>query len=158
MDKILAGQPLKVPTMLVHSLWDAEDIYGARPCSGRSSPRIRPTTSSILTMGPWYHGQGIDKGRSTGVIQWDQDTSQMVAAPGAGAVPGPLSQGRTPMDVAPVTAFQSGSNVWQRLDGWPAAPGERRAALPPARRRARLRAERRARRRPPITGRIRRTR
>ena len=29
MDKILAAQPLKVPVMLVHSLWDQEDIYGA---------------------------------------------------------------------------------------------------------------------------------
>ncbi|HET7371055.1 MAG TPA: CocE/NonD family hydrolase, partial [Gammaproteobacteria bacterium] len=29
MDKILAKQPLKVPTMLVSGLWDQEDIYGA---------------------------------------------------------------------------------------------------------------------------------
>ena len=28
-DKLLAAQPLKVPVMLVHSLWDQEDIYGA---------------------------------------------------------------------------------------------------------------------------------
>src|SRR5262252_7806991 len=28
-DKVLADQPLKVPVMLVHSLWDQEDIYGA---------------------------------------------------------------------------------------------------------------------------------
>ncbi len=29
MDQILAAQPLKVPVMLVDSLWDQEDIYGA---------------------------------------------------------------------------------------------------------------------------------
>src|ERR1700685_1418139 len=29
MDRILAAQPSKVPTMLVASLWDQEDIYGA---------------------------------------------------------------------------------------------------------------------------------
>src|SRR5262245_54907815 len=28
-DKLLAAQPLKTPVMLVHSLWDQEDIYGA---------------------------------------------------------------------------------------------------------------------------------
>ena len=28
MDKILGAQPLTVPVMLVHSLWDQEDIYG----------------------------------------------------------------------------------------------------------------------------------
>src|SRR4029453_6260460 len=32
-DKVLAAQPLKVAVMLVHSLWDQEDIYGA--------PRVR---------------------------------------------------------------------------------------------------------------------
>ena len=26
---MLAGKPLQVPTMLVHGLWDQEDIYGA---------------------------------------------------------------------------------------------------------------------------------
>jgi len=44
MDKILAAQPLKVPVMLVHSLWDQEDIYGAPRCTRRSSRRIRRTT------------------------------------------------------------------------------------------------------------------
>ena len=29
MDQVLAAQPLNVPVMLVHSLWDQEDIYGA---------------------------------------------------------------------------------------------------------------------------------
>ncbi len=29
MDRVLADQPLKVPVMIVHSLWDQEDIYGA---------------------------------------------------------------------------------------------------------------------------------
>ena len=28
-DKLLARQPLKIPVMIVHSLWDQEDIYGA---------------------------------------------------------------------------------------------------------------------------------
>src|SRR5689334_17485252 len=28
-DRLLASRPLKVPVMLVHSLWDQEDIYGA---------------------------------------------------------------------------------------------------------------------------------
>jgi len=28
-DKLQAAQPVTVPVMLVHSLWDQEDIYGA---------------------------------------------------------------------------------------------------------------------------------
>jgi putative CocE/NonD family hydrolase len=45
-DKMLAAQPLKVPVMLVHSLWDQEDIYGAPPSTRRSSRRTRATTRS----------------------------------------------------------------------------------------------------------------
>jgi predicted acyl esterase len=29
LDKILAGRPLKAPTMYIHGLWDQEDIYGS---------------------------------------------------------------------------------------------------------------------------------
>src|ERR1700748_1108303 len=29
MDRVLASRPLKVPVMVVHGLWDQEDIYGA---------------------------------------------------------------------------------------------------------------------------------
>src|SRR5204862_87979 len=47
MDKMLAAQPLKTPVMLVHSLWDQEDIYGAPPCTRRSSRRTRGTTRSF---------------------------------------------------------------------------------------------------------------
>ena len=38
-DKLLAAEPITVPTLLVHSLWDAEDIYGAatRGCGGLSA-------------------------------------------------------------------------------------------------------------------------
>jgi len=43
-DKILAAQPLKVPVMLVHSLWDQEDIYGDMPSTKQSSPRTQTTT------------------------------------------------------------------------------------------------------------------
>jgi len=48
MDKILAAQPLKVPTMLVNSLWDQEDIYGA----------AKPRSSSYHWSLPREHGSG----------------------------------------------------------------------------------------------------
>jgi predicted acyl esterase len=43
-DKMLAGQPLTVPVMIVHSLWDQEDIYGAPAVYRRSSRRTPATT------------------------------------------------------------------------------------------------------------------
>jgi len=130
MDKILAAQPLKVPVMLVDSLWDAEDIYGAPAVYRALEPKDANNDMVYLSIGPWYHGQAIDQGRNTGKIQWDQDASKWwryhVLAPFlAHYLKG------TPMDVAPVTAFQSGTNQWQRLNGWPAAGTGQRLYLRP---------------------------
>ena len=52
MDRILAGQPLKVPVMLVDSLWDAEDIYGAPAVYRALEPKEWATTWSICRSGP----------------------------------------------------------------------------------------------------------
>jgi putative CocE/NonD family hydrolase len=130
MDKILAGEPLKVPTMIVDSLWDAEDIYGALAVYRAIEPKDAANDMVYLSMGPWYHGQAIDQGRNTGDIQWDQDASKWwryhVLAPFlAHYLKG------APMDVAPVTAFQSGTNQWQRLNAWPAAQASQRLYLRP---------------------------
>ena len=130
MDKILAAQPLKVPVMLVDSLWDAEDIYGAPAVYRALEPKDVNHDMVYLSMGPWYHGQAIDQGRHTGNIEWDQDASKWwryhVLAPFlAHYLKG------APMDVAPVTAFQSGTNQWQRLNAWPPAGATARLYLQP---------------------------
>jgi putative CocE/NonD family hydrolase len=89
-------------------------------------PKDRNNDMVYLSIGPWYHGQAIDQGRNTGQIQWDQDASKWwrynVLAPFLAHY---LKD--APMSVAPVTAFQSGANQWQRLNAWPPAPpaGER---------------------------------
>jgi hypothetical protein len=130
MDKILGAQPLKVPVMLVDSLWDAEDIYGALAVYRAIEAKDVNNDMVYLSMGPWYHGQAIAEGRNTGQIQWDQDASKWwrynVLAPFlAHYLKG------TPMDVAPVTAFQSGTNRWERLNAWPAANASARLYLQP---------------------------
>jgi putative CocE/NonD family hydrolase len=130
MDRILAAQPLKVPVMLVDSLWDAEDIYGAPAVYRALEPKDSGNNMVYLTLGPWYHGQAIDQGRNTGAIQWDQDASKwwrhQVLAPFLAHY---LKD--APMDVAPVTAFMSGVNRWQRYNSWPAAQSVRRLYLKP---------------------------
>src|SRR2546421_11982358 len=66
-DKLLATQPLKVPVMLVHSLWDAEDSYGAIAVYKAIKPRDVNGSMVKLVLGPWYHGQAIDEGSSLGI-------------------------------------------------------------------------------------------
>ena len=59
MDQVLAAQPLKVPVMLVDSLWDQEDIYGASRSTKPSSRRTLTTTRYS-----WSWDPGITARRS----------------------------------------------------------------------------------------------
>jgi putative CocE/NonD family hydrolase len=132
MDRIIADQPLKVPVMLVHSLWDQEDIYGPTAVYRLLKPKDTTGDMVFLSLGPWYHGQEIDGGENTGNIRWDMDAAKWwrwnVLAPFlAHYLKG------TPMDVAPVTAFQSGTNQWQKLPAWPAVPATAKLYLKPDR-------------------------
>ena len=55
-DKLLAAQPLTVPVMLVHSLWDQEDIYGAIAVYKAIKPKDTGNDKVFLVAGPWHHG------------------------------------------------------------------------------------------------------
>ena len=120
MDKILAAQPLKIPVMIVHSLWDAEDSYGAIAVYKALKPKDTNNDKVFLVMGPWHHGGEIADGSSLGAIRWESNTSQTfqreVLRPFLDHY---LKDDAPPADVAPVTAFESGTNTWRRLQSWP---------------------------------------
>ncbi len=120
-DQLLAAQPLAVPTMLVHSLWDQEDIYGAIAVYKALKPKDRDNDKLFLVLGPWYHGQAIDDGSALGAIRFGADTALQfrrdVLRPFLDHY---LKDDAPPADVAPVTAFETGTNIWRRLPGWPA--------------------------------------
>ena len=77
-DKILAAQPLKVPMMLVHGLWDQEDIYGAPAVYAALEPKDTANDKVFLVMGPWYHGQQIGDGSSLGALKFNSDTALLL--------------------------------------------------------------------------------
>jgi putative CocE/NonD family hydrolase len=122
MDKVLAAQPLKVPVMLVHSLWDQEDIYGAVAVYKALKPLDKNGDMVYLTMGPWHHGQEIEDAASLGAIRFGSDTGtwfrQNVLRPFLDRY---LKDGAPSADVATVTAYETGANRWQKLAAWPAA-------------------------------------
>jgi putative CocE/NonD family hydrolase len=121
-DKLLAAQPLKVPVMLVHSLWDQEDIYGALAVYRAIKPKDSSGNMVKLVMGPWHHGQEIDEASSLGAIKFGSDTAkyfrEKILRPYLAQY---LKDGAPKADIAAVTAYQTGSNQWQRLDRWPLA-------------------------------------
>ncbi len=120
-DKILAAQPLKVPVMLVHSLWDQEDIYGAPAVYKAIEPKDTANDKVFLVMGPWHHGQMIGDGSSLGAIHFDGDTAltfrREILRPFLDQY---LKESAPKADVAPVVAFETGTNTWRRLNAWPA--------------------------------------
>jgi len=120
MDRILAGQPLKVPVMLVQSLWDQEDIYGAIAVYKAIKPKDTGNDRVYLVIGPWHHGQEIEPAGHLGAIRFGSDTGtyfqEHILAPFLAHY---LKNDAPPDPVAPVTAYLTGVNRWERLTSWP---------------------------------------
>ncbi len=120
MDQVLASRPLNVPIMLVHSLWDQEDIYGAVAVYKALEPKDVNNDKVFLVLGPWHHGQEIADGSTLGALNFRSDTSlyfrQEILAPFLARY---LKDGAPRADVPPVAAYETGTNVWRRLNAWP---------------------------------------
>ncbi len=120
-DKLLATQPLKVPTLLVHSLWDQEDIYSAPAVYRAIKPKDTDNDMVYMVLGPWHHAQEIGDGNSLGALKFPSDTAkefrEKVLAPFLAQY---LKDGAPKADIAPVTAYETGTNRWLRLPAWPA--------------------------------------
>jgi putative CocE/NonD family hydrolase len=120
MDRILATQPLKVPVMLVDSLWDQEDIYGAPAVYKAIKPKDANNDKVFLVLGPWHHGQEIGEASTLGPVRFNSDTALYFRRNILGPFLARYLKDDTPKaDIAPVTAFETGTNTWRRLPGWP---------------------------------------
>ena len=119
-DKILAKEPLKVPVMLVHSLWDQEDIYGDIAVYKTIEPKDTNNDKVFLVLGPWFHGQMIRDGNALGAIKFNSDTSltfrREILRPFLDQY---LKDNAPKAKVAPVVAFETGTNAWRHLSAWP---------------------------------------
>lgn len=119
-DRALTKHPLKVPIMIVHSLWDAEDIYGAPAVYAAIEPKDVNNDKVFLVIGPWSHGQMIGTGSSLGALRFTHDTSyyfrQKVLRPFLNQY---LQDDAPPAILAPVTAYETGTDKWQELSAWP---------------------------------------
>ncbi len=128
MDKLLAKdfaeEGIKVPIMLVHSLWDQEDIYGAPAVYKAIKPLDKSGDKVYFVLGPWHHGQEIEDAASLGAIRFGSDTGtwfrQNVLRPFLDRYlkdDAPVHE-----EVAKVTVYETGVNRWQQLEEWPVAP------------------------------------
>ena len=122
LDKTMAAQPLKVPTMWIQGLWDQEDMWGAIHSYLASEPKDAGNDRNFLVMGPWRHSQVNYDGASLGPLKWDGDTALQfrrdVLKPFFDQY---LKDGASRADTPPVFIYNTGANRWERLKSWPLA-------------------------------------
>jgi putative CocE/NonD family hydrolase len=120
LDRIMAQQPLTVPTMWIQGLWDQEDMWGAIHCYLATEPKDRANDRNYLVMGPWRHSQVNYDAASLGAFAWDGDTALQfrrdVLKPFFDQY---LKEGARKVDTPPVFIYNTGENHWDRLPAWP---------------------------------------
>jgi putative CocE/NonD family hydrolase len=120
LDKILAKQGVTVPVMLVHSLWDQEDIYGNIALYKAIKPADSDNSKVFLVLGPWFHHQARIDGSAIGAIRFGSDTAQYfrtnLLRPFLDHF---LKDDAPPLNIASVNAFETGTNHWLALSQWP---------------------------------------
>jgi putative CocE/NonD family hydrolase len=118
-DRILGAKPLTVPTLLIDSECDQEDIYGApavfEAVKGNDNGNVH------LALGPWHHGQVNGAGVTLGPLDWGSDTARWFRQNVLIPFLDEHLKGGPPANIARVTAFEAGTNEWRRLDDWPPA-------------------------------------
>ena len=122
LDKTMAAQPLKVPTMWIQGLWDQEDMWGAIHSYLATEPKDVGNDKNFLVMGPWRHSQVNYDGASLGPLKWSGDTAlqfrQDVLKPFFDQY---LKDGAPKANTPPVFIYNTGENHWDRLKSWPLA-------------------------------------
>jgi putative CocE/NonD family hydrolase len=133
-DRILADRPPTVPTLMVHSQWDAEDIHGIMDVHKAIMARGGAGENTFLVIGPWSHTSCCaEAGASLGAIKFGSDTArhfrQQFMIPFFDAY---LKDDGRAHGLPPVSAFETGSNVWKSHQSWPqaAAAGAPHGAKP----------------------------
>jgi putative CocE/NonD family hydrolase len=120
-DKLLAKQPLKVPTLWVGALWDQEDIYGAIKAYAATEAKDTSYDMNFLALGPWRH---------SGVNYEQRQLGPNLKLPGDTATEFRLTVMKPFLDqhlktngpkanIPPVFIFDSGSMRWDRLQKYP---------------------------------------
>ncbi len=122
LDQILPARPLKVPTLFVTSIWDQEDMYGGVHAYAALKPQDKDNKLVFMVLGPWRHSGINGDGTTLGPLNFDGDTALQarrdVIEPFLAAH---LKDGAPKADIAPVTVFETGTNVWRHLPAWPLA-------------------------------------
>ncbi len=122
LDKTLAAQPLKVPTMWIGALWDQEDMWGTIHAYLATEPKDTTNTMNYLVLGPWRHSGVNYEQRQLNAIKLPGDTATefrtKVLKP---FLDEHLKTNGPKANTPPVFIFESGTMEWKKLPKWPLA-------------------------------------
>jgi uncharacterized protein len=120
LDKVMAAQPLTVPTIWLQGLWDQEDMWGAVHSYAAVEPKDATNDRNFFIMGPWFHSQINRDGHTLGPLRWNGDTTLEVRRD----VLKPffdqyLKEGAPKANTPPVLIYNTAENRWDRFTAWP---------------------------------------
>ena len=122
LETLLPRHALTVPTLYVASQWDQEDMFGAIGVYEATKASDPSHQRDFLVIGPWRHGGAEGDGSTLGALSFGADTAkyfrQKVLLPFFDAH---LKDAAPPAHTPPVTAFETGTNIWRSYDSWPRA-------------------------------------
>ena len=107
---------MQVPTMYVTALYDQEDMYGGVHTYAALEPRDSANDHNFLVLGPWRHSGVNYDGTTLGPLKLEGNTAlqfrREVMQPFLDAH---LKDGAPPAATPPAFVYETGSNVWRRL-------------------------------------------
>jgi putative CocE/NonD family hydrolase len=120
LDKLIAKQPLTVPTMWEQGEWDQEDMWGAIHSYRALKATGTPDAMNHIVMGPWFHSQINRPGRGLGPFEWATDTSEQwrrdVLVPFFNQY---LKAGAPKADTPNAWIYDAGADRWDTPKVWP---------------------------------------
>lgn len=120
LDRIIAREPLAVPTMWIQGIWDQEDMWGGVHCYAAVEAQDSTNNKNFLVLGPWRHSGVNYDGSSLGPLKFDGDTALQfrrdVLKPFFDQY---LKDGAPAAQTPPVFVYNTGNNCWDRLQSWP---------------------------------------
>ncbi|MGN6178937.1 MAG: CocE/NonD family hydrolase [Mucilaginibacter sp.] len=114
---------IKTAVLVTGGWYDAEDLYGAIN-TYKTLKKDNPSTPIYFTMGPWVHGG------------WSRGPGDHLGDVDFGGPTGPFYREKiefaffshylkgTPLDLAPVSTFETGVNQWKTYKQWPPKEAE----------------------------------
>ena len=121
LDLLLAKKPLTVPTIIVGSLWDQEDMYGAAHTYAALEPKDTKNDMLSLVLGPWRHSGVNYDGSMLGPLHFAGDTATEFRRDVMKPFFDEHLKGAKKADTPPVMIYETGANQWSRMNHWPLA-------------------------------------